>query len=319
MSKNIDVKGGILISIVAPAYNEEGGIIEFIESVKQVVSSLTKDFEIVIVDDGSKDATLEKLLEAKLSNSFLRVISAGNNIGHMRALEAGMKSAHGQYIITLDSDFQDNPKDIKAVWLYAKELEAQGKDFDVVQTFRKERERDSFFKRNSAILFYKLISRISNVNVVASAADFRLIKRSALDFLLMSPSASKVFRFMIPSAGLKVEYIAVTRHERKHGNSEYTLSKMIQLALTSIISFSTFPLRLIFGLAVSANTVSIIVLPALLWIKLTGRTTPGWVSIVAVQILLSSIVLTSVGVISLYVAKILDQLLGNPYVRVKEL
>ena len=94
---------------------------------------------------------------------------------------------------------------------------------------------------------------------------------------------------------------------------------MIQLALTSIISFSTFPLRLIFGLAVSANTVSIIVLPALLWIKLTGRTTPGWVSIVAVQILLSSIVLTSIGVISLYVAKILDQLLGNPYVRVKEL
>jgi glycosyltransferase involved in cell wall biosynthesis len=319
VGKKSDTKDGILISVVAPAYNEEDGIIDFIESVTDVVSSLTMDFEIVIVDDGSKDATLARLLEAKLSNSSLRIISAGNNIGHMRALEAGMKSARGQFIITLDSDFQDEPNDIGIVWSHARELELQGIDFDVVQTFRKNRESDSSFKRISAILFYKLISKISNVNIVESAADFRLIKRSALDFLLMSESATKVFRFMIPSAGLKVHYVAVTRHERKNGSSEYSLSKMIHLALTSIISFSTFPLRVIFGLAVSCNVVSMIVLPSLLWIKLTGRTTPGWVSIVAVQLVLSSIVLTSLGVISLYVAKILDQILGNPYVRVREL
>jgi len=309
----------IEISVVAPAYNESEVISEFVRELTKVMKSLKVSFEIIVVDDGSSDETLEQLKQAKIYARELRIISLGRNIGHMRALELGMTRAIGRFVITMDADFQDDPRDLARLWQHSKELSKKQEAFDVIQTFRMNRKHDTLSKRLTAKLFYRFMKSLLGASVIENAADFRLLTWEATRFLLDSNSKNKVFRFMIPNSGLRVKYIEVIRNERRRGKTKYSFFKMLKLATDSVVHYSVFPLRIVFITAVTCSALSILMIPLLFWIKMTSRAIPGWVSLIVVEVSFGSVLLVCLAVNALYLARLLEQITQGEHIKCTEI
>jgi dolichol-phosphate mannosyltransferase len=268
------------ISIVVPFFNEELMADLAIREINQVMANMQRSYEIIAVDDGSTDSTVDILRDLKNEFKTLRLICFYRNWGHMAALSEGLMRARGEIVISLDGDLQDPPKYIANLLAEYDNRLLSGKPVDVVQTVRSDRSTDTFFKRVTAHLYYKIIKKLTGVAVIPHAADFRLLSRRAVDLINSMNPSMKIFRILIPYLGLKTSVVNIRREARLAGRSKYKFRSMVKLAAESFLSFSSTPLR-IFGitsLLISTILLFLAFLFLLLWAN--GLAIPGWTSIV---------------------------------------
>ena len=287
-----------MLTVISPFYNETQALPLFCAELRRVLDSLNLEYEVVLVDDGSKESFASF---GEIRNwSQCRVLRLVGNVGHQNALDAGINDARGDWILTLDADLQHPPSTIPEMLRVAVSTHC-----DVVQCVRRDRQFDGLFKRLSATIFYSLIRRVTGVPVVANAADFRLMSRPVVDVLNAIPEP-KVFRLLLPTLGFPTEYIFFQGAPRVAGESKYSLRKMTNLAVSSALQFSSRPLQ---GVILGGIAVALVALVWLVFIIisfLAGNTVEGWASLSAIVLLLGSSQLISMGLIGIYVGKLYD-------------
>lgn len=300
-NKNID------ISVIVPIYNEEKIISELYSRLQRTVSQISKNYELIFINDGSKDHSLLELL--KLSDQDPRVfyINFSRNFGHQIAVTAGLDASYGQAVVIIDGDLQDTPELITD--LYAKYKEG----YEVVYAKRKERKGESAFKKVTAKLFYRTLKRITAIDIPLDTGDFRLIDRKVVNYLNQMPEQNKFLRGQIAWLGFKQTEVLFNRDKRKYGKTGYSLGKMLRFAMDGITSFSDKPLQLVTKLGLIISFVSfIIILYAIYSHFILDRTITGWTSLIISSMFIGGVQLISIGVIGEYISRINKNVLKRP-------
>jgi dolichol-phosphate mannosyltransferase len=301
----------IELSIVSPFYNESENLLLFASKIKESLSTFESDYEVILIDDGSTDSSLEIASELDLPN--LTTIKLTKNFGHQNALDAGINLARGNWIVTLDSDLQHPPEEILNMLLKAK-----NQNVDVVYGAQKDRKKDKFFKRVTASLYYTSMRKLTGVSIVSNASDFRLISSKVASVLKSLPE-EKIFRLLLPYLGFSStvhEYIALSR---KVGKSKYTFSKMFKLALNSAISFSTTPLRIVTAVGLFAAIVAFLWTIVVINSYINGDVIAGWTSMTLIILLLGGMQLFAIGVVGEYLARNLELSKNRPNYLIQEI
>jgi dolichol-phosphate mannosyltransferase len=293
------------LSIVVPIYNEEFGIVEFANQLKVNLDQLQVQYEVIFINDGSSDATQDKIDSIKWSE--LKSFEFQFNAGHMKALEAGYEKSSGKLIITMDSDLQHPPKYIKHLIEKQKETNA-----DVVYGIRESRKEDSLFKRLTAKFYYSLMRRLSGINIRTNAADFRLITKHVRDTLVELQEENKVFRLLIPSLGYKESEVLFQAEKRTLGSSKYGIKDMGLLAISSVLSFSIKPLRWAIWIGLWAVILSLVWISYVIVAQFEGWVIQGWSSLIAAVILFAGVQLLLLGLVGQYIGQIYVSLQKRP-------
>ena len=299
--------------IVVPCYNEEEVLAETTRQLTEVLDHLRHKGNIakgniLYVDDGSKDLTWQVIEELSLNSSYVKGIKLTHNTGHQHALWAGLEwAANHNYdaIISIDADLQD---DIRAIEEMIKHYD-QGSD--IVYGVRKERKTDTLFKKGTAQFFYKLMSYMGS-EVIYNHADFRLMSLRALKALITYPERNLFLRGMVCSIGFPSSSVYYDRKERFAGESKYPLSKMLNLAMDGITSFSIKPLRIITGFGLVFILIAIFMIAYALFSFIHGEVIPGWTSLLISMWFIGGAILTAIGVIGEYIGKIYKEVKQRP-------
>jgi dolichol-phosphate mannosyltransferase len=290
-----------LLSVVAPVHNEEALVAAFHARVRAAVEPLGP-YELVLVDDGSTDASWQRMLEVAAADPNVRLIRLSRNFGHQPALTAGLDAARGDAVVTIDSDLQDPPELIP-------ELVRSWRDgYDVVYAVRAEREGESAVKLATASVFYRLLRQMTTTEIPADAGDFRLLSRRVVDALGRMPERARFLRGMTSWVGYRQTGVPYRREARTAGETKFPMRKMVRFALDAMTSFSTVPIRLVTGLGFLTVLFCIAYLAYTLYAKFASHSTvPGWTSVVIVVLLLGGVQLLSLGIIGQYIARIFDE------------
>ncbi|MFN4234419.1 MAG: glycosyltransferase family 2 protein [Bacteroidia bacterium] len=300
-NKNID------ISVIVPIYNEEQIISELYSRLQKTVTQISKNYELIFVNDGSKDHSLLELLKLSEQDPRVFYINFSRNFGHQIAVTAGLDASNGQAVVIIDGDLQDPPELITD--LYAKYKEG----YDVVYAKRKERRGESAFKKVTAKLFYRILKRITDIDIPLDTGDFRLIDRKVVNYLNQMPEQNKFLRGQIAWLGFKQTEVLFNRDKRKYGKTGYSLGKMLRLAMDGITSFSDIPLQLVTKLGFTISFVSfIIILYAIYSHFILERTITGWTSLIISSMFIGGIQLISIGIIGEYISRINKNVLKRP-------
>jgi len=296
-------------SVVVPAYNEESLIEESYRRLKKVMDSINEPYELIFVNDGSFDRTLEILMRICENDKNVKLISFSRNFGHQTAITAGMDNAKGDAVIVIDADLQDPPEVI------LKMIEKWKEGYDVVYGKRAKRNGESFFKLFTAKVFYRLLKSLTNVDIPVDTGDFRLIDRKVCDVMNSMKSIKEKNRYirgLISWVGFKQIGVDYIRDPRLAGETKYTLKKMLKLAMDGITSFSYAPLKLplYIGAFLVAASVLYFIVGAVL--KITGITISIWNAAIALNILLSGINFAVLGVFGEYIGRIYDEVRDRP-------
>jgi glycosyltransferase involved in cell wall biosynthesis len=301
------------VSIVVPCYNEADCLEEFYTRTLAVLRKSQKKYEFIFINDGSEDASLRILLSLKNRDSSVRIINVHRNSGHMNAIGIGLRHVKGSFIVTLDADLQDPPEYIEDLLKIIIEKDIFGKNkYDVVQTVRVDRISDTLFKKYTAKVFYSLMRKITSVQVVDNAADFRIMSRDVVELLSKLPEQKKIYRFLIPHLGFKTATINITRDERFAGTTKYPVRKMVNLAIDSAITFSNRPLLIasLAGFIFALIFLGLAVCSAVLYFF--GITIPGWASIIFVVLASNSLFFAFLGLLGAYISRVYDELKSRP-------
>ena len=298
------------ISLAIPMYYEEEVANECYEKVSSVLKKLEDkyDYEIIFVNDGSKDKTLEILEEIAKKDEKAKIISFSRNFGHQAAVTAGLKEVTGDAIIIIDADLQDPPELIPEML----ELWEQGNE--VIYGKRKTRKGESAFKLLTAKMFYKTLNALSDVEIPKDTGDFRLVDRKVVDVINSLPEHNKFLRGLFSWVGFKQKAYEYERQERYAGKTKYPLKKMLKLASDGIISFSSKPIKLVGALGILSIFISIIILIYALisYIFKLNDLSAGWTSIMVAITFFAGVQLLSLWVISEYIGRIYDEAKGRP-------
>lgn len=302
-----------IIGIISPCYNEEQAIDETVNQLlqlleKMVFSNLISDKSFIgFIDDGSKDKTWQKIEALANQNIQIKGLKLVGNVGHQNALLAGLLTFNDEAdaLISIDADLQD---DISVI---AQMIEKFKSGIDVVYGVRKERSTDTFFKRNSALLFYWFIQKLKS-NMISNHADYRLCSQRVVHNLSHFSEVNLFLRGIIPSMGFTNDIIYYDRLERKAGDSKYPLRKMLSFAWNGITSFSTFPLKLVTAVGFIVFFLCLIMSVYAGFAIYTGDSVPGWLSTVLPMYFLGGIQLFSIGVIGEYIGKIYAEVKQRP-------
>jgi len=303
---------GFLVSIIIPVHNEEKNIAPLLARLEPVIKNF--HYELIFVDDGSTDQTLNKLKAFAQKNRSLRLLAFNRNFGHQVALSCGYKFAQGDCIITLDADLQDPPEIIE------KMLAEWQKGAEIVYA-RRAKRKDTWFKERSAYYFYRFLNLLSDTPIPSDVGDFRLQSKRVNEYLKKLPEHNQFLRGLVAWGGFKESYIDFDRENRFQGKTHYTLSKMINFALDGIISFSIKPLRLAIymGFLVSLiGTLGIIYalyrrffLPHEYWIT-------GWTALFVSVLFLGGTQLITIGIIGEYIGRIYRETQNRPPYLIRE-
>ena len=296
-----------VLSVVVPMYDEEAVLPIFVERLRPVLDRLDVSYELLVVDDGSRDKTAELLGMAAAEWPELRLLRLLRNSGHQAALTAGFQRARGEYLISIDADLQDPPEAITE--LLAK---ARSADVDVVYGVRSDRTSDTLVKRIPARMYYRLMRRLVGRDIPHDAGDFRLVSRRVVDAVNALPEGGRVFRLVIPWLGFPSAEVSYVRAKRAAGETKYSLAKMMRLAFDSVTAFSAAPLRLATWLGALGGLMSMAIVIAALAIKAAGHTVPGWTSTVLVVGVIGAIQLLCLGLLGEYVARMFQASQGRP-------
>jgi len=289
----------IQLSIVVPVFNEQEILPELHRRLSEVCRSISPDYELIFVNDGSKDASLSKLMELSKSDAHCFYINFSRNFGHQIAVTAGLDFSRGRRVVIIDGDLQDPPELITE--MYAKMDEG----FEVVYARRRSRKGESAFKKFTASVFYKTLRKITQVDIPIDTGDYRIMDRKVVDALKQMPEQNKFLRGQIAWLGFKSCPVLFDRDERKFGQSAYPLSKMLKFAIDGITAFSNKPLAFVtrFGLLVSFLSLGIIIY-ALYAHFILERTITGWTSMIISSMFIGGIQLLSIGIIGEYISRI---------------
>jgi glycosyltransferase involved in cell wall biosynthesis len=289
----------VTLSVVTPMFNEREAVDQFVARLRPVLDGLGVTYEVVAVDDGSTDATVARLIELRRDWAQLRVVALRRNVGHQTALAAGLHSAHGDYVVSIDADLQDPPETIVEMLAAAREQKV-----DVVYGVRSDRSTDTAFKRNTAGLYYRVMRRMVGPWVSDNAGDFRLMSRAVVDVLNDLPEQHPVYRLVVPSLGFSSAEVTYVRAERVAGETKYPLSKMIKLTLDSVTSFSAAPLRIATWLGVLSFLLCLVLIISAGAAWGFGAVVPGWTSLYIAVLLLGGVQLICLGLLGEYVGRI---------------
>ncbi|MFC7243361.1 glycosyltransferase family 2 protein [Catellatospora aurea] len=295
------------LSVVIPMYNEEAVLPLLVSRLRPVLDGLGQTYEVVAVDDGSRDATaaIVTLIRAKWPE--LRLVRLRRNSGHQAALTAGLHRSHGDYVVTIDADLQDPPETITEMLHLA-----QSQELDIVYGVRGDRASDTLFKRGTANLYYRLMRRIVGNRMPLGAGDFRLLSRAMVDALRELPEQAPVYRLLVPWLGFPSGQVVYTREKRAAGSSKYPLGKMVNLTVDSIISFTAAPLRLGIWLGVFGALACVVAAAKVLVAYFQGTVVPGWTSLSLVVLFLGACQLICLGLLGEYVGRIYQGVQARP-------
>lgn len=297
------------ISVIVPMYNEEKVIEECYKRLTKILQQIENyDYEIVTVNDGSKDETLEMLEEIARNDTNLKIISFSRNFGHQAAVTAGLQNVTGDAVVIIDADLQDPPELIPEMIKFWE----QGNE--VIYGKRKSRKGESHFKLFTAKLFYQTLNALSDVEIPKDTGDFRLVDRKVVDTVNSLPEHNKFLRGLFSWVGYKQIPFEYDRNERIAGKTKYPFSKMFKLATDGIISFSTKPLKLVGGLGIISIIISICILIYALIsfaFKLNDLSA-GWTSIMVSITFFSGIQLISIWIMAEYIGRIYDETKRRP-------
>ena len=302
------------LSVVVPCFNEVELLEQSCTRILNVLrSSVDGAFELVCVDDGSRDGTLDGLKKLRARHAEIRVLSFSRNFGHQVAVSAGMDYAQGDAVVLIDADLQDPPE------LIPQMIERWRAGADVVYGVRMTRGGESIFKRASASVFYRLLDKLSDVSIPVDTGDFRLMDRRVVDVLRAMPERDRFIRGMVAWAGFRQEALPYQRDPRTAGESKYPLHRMVRFAFDGVTSFSTRPLRLATWLGFSAATFAMIgVVYAILIRLMTKSWVPGWAALFVAVLFMGGIQLIAIGVIGEYVGRLFMQVKARPMYVVAE-
>jgi dolichol-phosphate mannosyltransferase len=303
----------ITLSVVVPCFNEEEVIIHTHERLNDVLAELTRDFEIIYVDDGSTDRTPELLRTLQERNSRVRVVRLSRNFGHQIAVTAGLEYVTGRAVVLIDADLQDPPEVIREM------LAKWQEGYHVVYGQRQSRPGETRFKLWTAHAFYRVINRLSEVPIPHDAGDFRLMDRAVVEALRTMREKHRLLRAMTSWVGFRQIALPYVRAERFAGTSKYPLGKMLTLALDGIVSFSAAPLKIVtlIGLAFSALSV-VGMIYAVSMRLLTSNWVPGWTLIFITLLMIGGLQFIFLGVIGEYVGRIYSEAKNRPLFLVLE-
>ncbi|GIV41385.1 MAG: putative glycosyltransferase YkcC [Vicingaceae bacterium] len=295
------------ISVVVPIHNEERNIPELYERLQKTLIQISQQYEIIFVNDGSKDNSLNEILKIAEIDSKVFYINFSRNFGHQIAVMAGLDASSGQAVVIIDGDLQDPPELI--VDLYKKYKQG----FEVVYARRKERKGESMFKKLSAKIFYRLLKRITSIDIPLDTGDFRLIDRKVVNYLKKMPEQNKFLRGQIAWLGFRQTEVLFVRDKRKFGKSGYSLGKMIQFAMDGITGFSDKPLQLVTKMGLFISLFSfLIILYAIYSHFILHRTITGWTSLIISSAFIGGVQLLSIGIIGEYISRINKNVLNRP-------
>jgi glycosyltransferase involved in cell wall biosynthesis len=294
-------------SVVVPVYNEAETLPELRSRLTVVLDELDGSSEVVLVDDGSRDASWDMIEQAAAEDPRFRGVRLSRNFGHQIAVSAGLDQARGRAVVIIDADLQDPPEVILAM---ASKWRA---GYDVVYAVRDERLDETRFKLWTARIFYRVLRRLTETDIPADVGDFRLVDRRVVDAVAAMPERSRFLRGMFAWVGFEQTSVSYRRDPRFAGTSKYPLSKMLRFAADGVVNFSNVPLRLALNLGFIVSAAAFILgLGAFVAKALGLYATPGWASVVVATSFLGGMQLVVLGVMGEYVGRIYDEVKGRP-------
>ncbi len=307
-------KKSVFISCVVPVYNEQAVISDFIASLRQCLRTLTNRFEIIVVDDGSRDHTVEKIQQLPKDYN-VKLLGLSRNFGKEIALTAGIEHAQGDVTVLLDADFQHPVEVINDF------LKQWANGYDMVYGVRKDRESESRIKRNFARLFYWIMQRMSSINMPRNAGDFRLMDRKITDAIKQFPERTRFMKGLYAWVGYKSVGVTFEVKERAAGKSSWKFMRLAELAITGIASFSDIPLRVWSMIGFFISCIAMIYAVYIVTVTLLyGADLPGFPTLVVAIMFLGGIQLLSIGILGEYIARIFTEVKQRPkyLLRIKE-
>ncbi|HEV3153099.1 MAG TPA: glycosyltransferase family 2 protein [Candidatus Baltobacteraceae bacterium] len=302
----------VTLSIVVPLYNEEGNVAPLVERVIGILERLPgrPTHEIVLVNDGSRDGTLEAIHEQMQRHHNIVLVNLARNFGHQLAATAGLDVAQGDAVVLMDGDLQDPPELIEQF------MERWRDGYDVVYAVRRSRKGESRFKIMTARLFYRIIKRLTNVSIPVDTGDFRLMSRRVVDTLKKARERHRFLRGMVSWVGFSQTGVEYDRDERHSGTTKYPLRKMLTFAIDGITSFSDAPLRFASYLGFTVSTAAFIYALIIILFKAFRWGTPeyarGWASTMVAILFLGGVQLIGIGILGEYIGRINDEVKGRP-------
>jgi polyisoprenyl-phosphate glycosyltransferase len=294
-----------VLSVVAPMYNEAGGVQAFVAEVAQVLADASVSFEIVLVDDGSTDRTWEQIVAAS-ADPRVRGVALARNFGHQSAIFAGMCEARGEAVVTMDGDLQHPPA------LLPRLLELWRQGHQVVNTQRADATGTSWFKRTSSRWFYRVFSYLAGVSLQAGSSDFRLLDASVVAALRGMNDVDLFIRGQVAWMGFKTAVVPYQAGARFAGATKFSLRKMLRFAVGAVLSFSLVPLRLGIWVGFVTSLLALAELGYIVVQYLRGHTVPGWASMMTWMSLMFGVLFVLLGIIGIYLGKIYDVLKARP-------
>jgi dolichol-phosphate mannosyltransferase len=304
----------VALSIVVPCFNEQDCLLALHERLGAAArKAVAEDYEIVLVNDGSRDSSWDKMLSMAKDDPHVVAVNLSRNHGHQLALTAGLDLCRGETVMIIDADLQDPPELLPEMMQMMREQGA-----DVVYGVRRSRSGETAFKRATAHGFYRLLSRATEVDIPVDAGDFRLMSRRALDALLAMPEQARFIRGMVAWIGFKQLPYPYDRQERYAGATKYPLKKMMHFALDALTGFSSAPLKLAshVGLALSIGSVVLILYIAYAWVA--GRNIQGWTSLMLVVVVLGAVQMFVLALMGEYIGRLYNEAKRRPLYVVQE-
>lgn len=301
------------ISFVVPVFNEEENIHEFYRRLTQVMAPLPYDYEILFIDDGSKDRTSQLIRELAEKDPNVQGYVFARNFGHQLALTCGLDQATGDAVISMDGDLQHPPEMVPEL------LKKWEEGFEIVQTVRKATEDATWFKNITSRLYYKLINSMSEVRITPGGSDFRLMDRKAVDALNRFRERARFIRGMVNNLGFRYTTLEFVAPPRFAGHSKFNLRKMLRFALDGITAFSRVPLRLALYVGCIAGLGSILLIGHVIYVKYIFQdAVPGWTTLAAAEFFLGGVELIGIGIVGEYVGRIFDEVKQRPLYIIRE-
>ena len=303
------------ISIVVPCYNEEKALPYFYDEIKKISNEMKEViFEIIFVDDGSKDNTLKVIKDIAKKDVRVRYISFSRNFGKEAAMYAGFKESTGDYIATMDADLQDPPELLKDMLKYIKE-----EGYDSVATKRKTRKGEPFIKSIFSVIYYKIIRMVTKLDIADGARNYRLMTRKMLNSVLEMAEYNRYLNGIYAFVGYNTKWLEYDNKKRVAGKTNYSFFKLISYALEAITSFSAFPLRLSAILGMFFCLIAFIFILFIITRTLVfGDPTSGWPSMVCIIVFVSGVQLLFLGIIGQYMSKMYLEVKKRPIYIIKE-
>ncbi|MDC0703090.1 MULTISPECIES: glycosyltransferase family 2 protein [Priestia] len=300
-------------SIVVPVYNEEEVIHETYRRLTEVMHSTKEAYELLFVNDGSRDRTAEIIKEYSEQDPAVVLLDFARNFGHQIAITAGMDYARGEAVVVIDADLQDPPE------LILEMIEKWKQGFDVVYAKRTKRKGETYFKKQTAAMFYRFLRAMTDIDIPLDTGDFRLLDRKVCNQMNSIQEKNRFVRGLVSWVGFKQTAVEYERDERLAGESKYPLKKMLKLSMDGITSFSYKPLKLASYAGVTLSGIGFIYLLVVLYLKLfTDSTITGWSSLIVIQLFFSGIILIILGMIGEYIGRIYDETKNRPLYIVRE-